>query len=56
MKKIELTNDESTALVDILDSYLSDLRMEVADTDSKDLRDDLKAREQFITVLLSKLQ
>ena len=39
----------------ILTSYLSDLRMEIADTDRQDFRESLKRREEFIKKLLTTL-
>jgi len=55
MRKIELNEEEAATLKDILNSYVSDLRMEVADTDSKDLRDELKQEEKFILDLIRKI-
>jgi hypothetical protein len=55
MVTIELAPEEKDMLADILTSYLSDLRMEIADTDLKDYRDGLKLKEEFIKKVLSKL-
>jgi hypothetical protein len=52
---LELTTEEGQELRLILTSYLSDLRMEIADTDRQDFRESLKRREEFIKVLLSRL-
>ena len=41
MAQITLTDDEAGMLKEILGSYLSDLRMEIADTDRKDYREEL---------------
>jgi hypothetical protein len=52
---VELTVDESSALRHALDSYLSDLRMEIADTDNvafkRDLRDERAALESVAAKL-----
>lgn len=42
---IELSPGESEILAGILDDYVSELRMEIANTDSMDVREDLKSRE-----------
>ncbi len=52
MVHLELTADEADTLRTILQSYLEDLRMEIADTDSYDMRSDLKQVEVFIKDLL----
>ena len=52
---LSLSDEERDALQQILSSYLSDLRMEVADTDSFDFREKLKSRERFIKDLLTRL-
>jgi hypothetical protein len=52
---LELTPEERHDLRFILASYLSDLRMEIADTDRPDFRESLKRREEFIKKLLTKL-
>ena len=55
MAQIEVTPEEIEMLEDILQSYLSDLRMEIADTDLKDFRDGLKLKEVFIKSFLKQL-
>jgi hypothetical protein len=52
---LELDADDVEALRFILTSYLSDLRMEIADTEQHDFREALKRREGFIKKLLDKL-
>lgn len=42
-------------LREILTDYLSDLRMEIADTDSMDFREQLKRRREFVRELLDRL-
>jgi hypothetical protein len=55
MPTLELDPREATTLADVLTDYLSDLRMEIANTDSQDVRDELKAREEFLKDLLLRL-
>ena len=55
MAKLILTGKEEWMLKGILESYLSDLRMEVADTDRKGYRDELKVEEVFLKDLIAKL-
>lgn len=48
MVNIELTEEEAAILKEALQSYLSDLRMEIADTDRMEFRDGLKARKMAL--------
>jgi hypothetical protein len=56
MIRVELTTKEAKELHDILDNYLSDLRMEIVDTESHDFRAMLKKRKEFIARLLGQLE
>jgi len=53
--RIELSAEEVEMLREILQSYLGDLRMEIADTDQMDFRELLKLREVFLKALLVRL-
>ncbi len=55
MIQIELSNEESEILKEILEGYLSDLRMEIADTDKMDFREKLKKKEVFIKDLIQRI-
>jgi hypothetical protein len=55
MPQITFTQEEAAALRDILRSDLSDLRMEVADTDSLQFRENLKREEVLLKTLLQRL-
>ena len=55
MIHLELTDDEAKVLREALDFYLSDLRMEVADTDRQDFRNRLKQEEITIKKILGAL-
>jgi hypothetical protein len=56
MMQLTLTAAETVMLTEILESYRSDLRMEIADTDLMDFREQLKQREVFLDKVLSQLQ
>ena len=55
MVTLELTAEEAEQLHFILTSYLTDLRGEIRETDTRSFRDQLKAREAFIRKLLQHL-
>jgi hypothetical protein len=55
MTKLELSADEAKVLTDVLSNYVSDLRMEIADTDSKDYREKLKKKEELLKNLVTRL-
>lgn len=52
MITLELTQDEREHLVEVLTSALSDLRMEIANTDSQDFREMLKSRKLVLVKVL----
>ena len=56
MVTIGLSPEEAEQLHFILDSYLSDLRSEIRETDSRDFRERLKQREVFLKKLLRELE
>jgi acetolactate synthase small subunit len=56
MVRVELMTEEAKELHEILDNYLSDLRMEIVDTESHDFRAMLKKRKDFIERLLQQLK
>ncbi len=55
MPRLELNDAEARNLSDILESYLSDLRMEIADTEKMEWRTAMKERELFIKDIISQL-
>lgn len=55
MAELLLTDEEEIMLKEILVSFLSDLRMEVADTDSKKYREELKKQEVFLKEIINRL-
>jgi hypothetical protein len=56
MIRLDLTEEEANTLRSILESYLSDLRMQIASTESKELRDELKEGEAFLKEIIERLQ
>lgn len=48
MVRLQLEPTEAEILRMVLESYLSDLRMEIADTDSMDYREKLKERKAVL--------
>ncbi|HEY7320368.1 MAG TPA: hypothetical protein VIE89_22605 [Candidatus Binatia bacterium] len=55
MPTLQLTATEAILLKEILETNLSDLRMEIAGTDLKSFRDKLKEKEAVITQLIERL-
>ena len=55
MAQITLTQEEAATLREVLNSYVSDLRMEIADTDSMQFRENLKREEAVLQKLLQQL-
>ena len=55
MIDLKLTNEEAADLKEILASYVSDLRMEIADTDKYEFREGLKQRKKFLNDLIGRL-
>ncbi|HSD60043.1 MAG TPA: hypothetical protein VLC55_04250 [Burkholderiales bacterium] len=56
MFRLELDPEQRNTLIQALESYVSDLRLEIADTERKDFRDPLKAQEQILKGLLAALR
>lgn len=56
MIQLDLTKEEKDILLDILENDLSDLRMEIADTDNMDFRETLKKQKEVLKKVLEMLQ
>ncbi|MDR0305231.1 MAG: hypothetical protein LBI42_00145 [Chitinispirillales bacterium] len=56
MIKVELTDNQSQLLAEILDRTLSDLRMEIADTDSPFYKDKLRERKEELIAIAALLK
>ncbi len=55
MIELDLDEEEASILKMVLESYLSDLRMEIADTDSYDFRQMLKQRKAVLIKVIESL-
>jgi hypothetical protein len=55
MATIQLTREETEMMQDILESYLSDLRLEIGDTENSGFQEELKNKESFLTSVLVRL-
>lgn len=53
---LELTANEAQELGNALESYLSDLRMEIAGTDNWDYRQSLKGRRSLLDKVLGRVR
>lgn len=56
MVQLDLTRDETGILIKMLENYLSELRMEIADTDQQDFRDQLKEEKRVLLKTLKILR
>lgn len=56
MIQLDLTDDDLGILKAALQSYISDLRMEIADTDNMDFRNQLKLKEQVLTKVVERIE
>ncbi|HQF62521.1 MAG: hypothetical protein KA928_02405 [Longilinea sp.] len=56
MVRLELSPEQYQLLVELLESCLSDLRMEIVDTDRIDYKDMLKDRKDILLSLLETLR
>ena len=56
MTTLDLTEREQEVLSATIESYLADLRMEIAETDSLDYREMLKEQKQILTDIQERLQ
>ena len=55
MASVELNEMEWKLVFEVLESYSSDLRMEIAGTDSRDVREILKEKEISLKAILDRL-
>ncbi|BCX81279.1 hypothetical protein MIT9_P0857 [Methylomarinovum caldicuralii] len=56
MIQLDLSEKERNHLIEALESYLSDLRYEIADTDSADFRERLKEKKAALEKALTQLK
>jgi hypothetical protein len=50
------TNEELAVLEEVLKEYLTELRMEIADTDDYDFRQALKRKSETLQSILAKME
>ena len=55
MPQLNLTDAEAVLLQSVLEDYISDLRMEISDTDRMDFREQLKSQEAMLKRMLEAL-
>jgi hypothetical protein len=55
MPNLEMTEDEIKTLAEVLESAVSELGYEIANTDSMDYRDGLKAKKATAAAILERL-
>jgi len=56
MIQLDLRPDEQEILRETLENYISDLSMEIADTDNHDFREKLKWRRDVLNKVLASLK
>ena len=56
MVQLKITEEEREPLMEILENDISDLRMEIADTDRREYREMLKNREVLMKKIQQKLE
>ena len=56
MIQLKITEEERELLIEILENDISDLRMEIADTDRREYREMLKNREVLMKKIQQKLE
>ena len=56
MMQLELNDAEVSAMDEALESYLSDLRMEIAATDHAEFREGLKQRRDLLQAMLERVK
>jgi len=54
--RLDLSAEESEALLWVLEDYVSDLRMEVSHTDNMTFREVLKAKEALLNRLIARVK
>jgi hypothetical protein len=54
--QLNLDENEVAALLNVLSSYIPELREEIGKTESYDMREDLKAQKQILNGIVTKLE
>jgi len=56
MPKLEMTLDEGKTLLEFMERYLLNLRIEIINTDDREFRRDLRRREDVVQTLMERLK
>ena len=56
MPNFELSTEEKETLIEILEDNISDLRMEISDTDSSIFKEEIRSKKKILTDILEKLK
>lgn len=56
MVQLNLSPEEQEALIEVLTDCISDLRMEIADTDKQDFREEIKVRKELLKKVVDALE
>ncbi len=56
MVQLNLSSEEQETLIEVLNDCISDLRMEIADTDKQDFREEIKARKEVLKKVVDALE
>ncbi len=56
MSTLDLTPDEGKALLEFLERYLSNLRIEIVNTEDREFRRSLRQREDIIRNIVGRLK
>jgi len=56
MVQLNLSSQEQETLIEVLNDCISDLRMEIADTDKQDFREEIKARKEVLKKVVDALE
>jgi len=56
MIHLDLNDEEQQILLEVLENYISDLTMEISDTDRLDFREMLKSRRRAVVKVINALK
>lgn len=56
MANFELSTEEKQTLIEVLEDNISDLRMEIADTDSSIFKEEIRSKKKILIDILEKLK
>ncbi|HKJ34515.1 MAG TPA: hypothetical protein VKA34_22005 [Balneolales bacterium] len=56
MIRLDINSDEKQVLIEALQNYISELRMEIVDTDSSAFREKLKSKKRTLNRILHMIE